>query len=310
LKSFRQYLQIVLVGLFMGMAELVPGVSAATIALISGYYERLLRALSQLTPRNLLRMGRLTGRAAWREADAGFLLLLLSAMGFSLVTSATLISKALAEFPVAVGAFFFGIVSGSGLVLLQRVWQSNLTSLICLGSGVLCGFGFSLVQPGAMEASVWHFFMSGLLGAFAWILPGTSGGLVLLLLGLHGTVSAGLSLQQPSVLMPIAVGAVFGLLVFSQLLHTMLQKARQGLLLGLVGLMLGYSWKLWPWQVVSAYQLTGEDSSIPLVQEPVMPHTYEILGGVDPMVVTALSVGLFGFASVVLLNRILEIKHD
>jgi putative membrane protein len=255
-------------------------------------------------------MGRLSDRAAWREVDAGFLILLLSAMGFSLLTSAALISQALTEFPVAVGAFFFGIVSGSGLVLLQRHWQSNLTSLICLGSGVMCGFGFSLVQLGAMEASAWHFFMSGLLGVFAWILPGISGGLVLLLLGLHGAVSEGLSLQQPSVLIPIGLGALFGLVVFSQLLHTLFQKARQGLLLGLVGLMLGYSWKLWPWQVVSAYQLTGEGSSIPLVQEPVMPHTYEILGGVDPMIMTALSVGLFGFVSAVLLNRFSEIKHD
>lgn len=294
----------------MGMAELVPGVSAATIALISWYYERLLRALSRLTPRNLLRIGRLTGGAAWREVDAGFLLLLLSAMGFSLITSAAFIGKALTEFPVAVGAFFFGIVSGSGLVLLQRYWQPNLTCLICLGSGLMCGFGFSLVQPEAMEASAWHFFMSGLLGVFAWIIPGISGGLVLLLLGLHGTVSEGLSLQQPSVLIPLALGALFGLVVFSQLLHTMFQKARQGLLLALVGLMLGYSWKLWPWQVISAYQLMGEGSSIPLVQEPVMPHTYEILGGVDPMIMTALSVGLLGFVSAVLLNRISKIKHD
>jgi len=310
LNSLRQTLQIVLVGIFMGVAELVPGVSAATVALISGYYERLLTALSRLTPANLLRIGRRRDQNVWREADVGFLLLLLSAMVFSLVTFGVFIGTALTEFPIAVSALFFGIVLGTGLVLLRRHWEPRLNYLFCLGGGFLCGFGFSLVQPGVVEASSLHFFMSGLVGVFAWFLPGISGGLVLLLLGVHGTVLEGMELHQYSILIPIALGALFGLLVFSQLLHTLFQRARQGLLLGLVGLMLGYLWKLWPWQVISAYQRIGENSSIPLVQEPVMPHTYEILGGVDPMIVTALLIGLLGFALVTTLNRISEPKHD
>jgi putative membrane protein len=202
------------------------------------------------------------------------------------------------------------MVLGSALVLLKKVGTANRSSLICLCSGLMCGYALTLLQPGEIEASAFTFFVAGVVSVFAWVLPGISGSFMLLLLGLYALLLEGVSLLQFSVLLPIVLGAVLGLVLFSQFLTGLFQKARLELLSGLVGLMLGSLFRLWPWQRISAYQLSADGSSIPLVQEPVMPHTYEILGGANPMIMTALLIGLLGFVSVILLNRLSDIEHD
>lgn len=310
MKSVRQWFQVALLGFLIGAAESVPGVSGGTIAFISGYYERLLRALGQLTPGKLWRMLRSSDRKAWQEADAGFLLVLFSTMVLSLTTVAELFRWALSEFPFAIGSMFFGIVLGSALVMLKQVGKPNRFYLICLCSGLMCGHALTLLQAGEIEASAFRYFVAGVVSIFAWLLPGISGSFMLLLLGLYATVLEGVSLLTFSVLLPIALGGFLGLVLFSQFLTVLFQKARPELLSGLVGLMLGSLYRLWPWQRISAYQLRDDGSSIPLVQEPVMPHTYEILGGVNPMIMTALLFGLFGFVLVILLNRLPEIERD
>ncbi|MDE0758493.1 MAG: DUF368 domain-containing protein [Pseudomonadales bacterium] len=306
----RQWFQVALLGLLIGAAESVPGVSGGTVAFISGYYERLLRALGQLTPGKLWRMLRSSDRKAWQEADVGFLLVLFSTMGLSLATVVELIRRALSEHPIAIWSLFFGMVLGSALVMLKQVGTPNRIYLICLCSGLMCGHALTLLQPVEIEASAFKYFVAGAVSIFAWLLPGISGSFLLLLLGLYATVLEGVSLLKFSVLLPIALGAVLGLVLFSQFLTVLFQKARPELLSGLVGLMLGSLYRLWPWQRITAYQLRADGSSIPLVQEPVMPHTYEILGGVNPMIMTALLIGLFGFVLVILLNRLTEIEHD
>mgnify|MGYP002526433017 FL=1 len=112
-------IRIILVGLLMGAAEVVPGVSGGTIAFVSGFYERLVNAIQRLTPMSLLELRKLGLVRWWREMDINFLLLLFGAMAVSVLVLARGVSFLLENYPVAIWAFFFGLVLSSVFVVAR-----------------------------------------------------------------------------------------------------------------------------------------------------------------------------------------------
>jgi putative membrane protein len=262
---FFALLVVYLKGVAMGAADAVPGVSGGTIAFITGIYERLIMAVTQLDPRVLVhvpyvynRDRRNAFRTALREMDVPFLVAVGTGMVTAIVIFARFVQAALSTVPAATFAFFFGLIGASALVLVDPQWRTQST---CLAAAVV-GFSVAFLiagasAGGAMASSTPVVFGSGMLAISGMVLPGISGAFILLLLGqydhltetLNEFVDAVVDLRSGNVTDPLvsegavvltfSAGALVGLFSITFLVRWALERHRAATLAFLVSLMIG-----------------------------------------------------------------------
>lgn len=235
----------------MGSADVVPGVSGGTIALVLGIYERLISsirsgssALGSMIKGDFAGMRRSLGEVEW-----AFLITLLVGILTAVLTLARLIGTLLDEQPVVLSAFFFGLVVGSVVIAYEMIrTHSPRLTMIIVGVGLalfwLLGLG-SVEETG--DLSLAAFFASGALAICAMILPGISGSLILVLIGTFDSVLAAVNDRDFAAVAVFGLGAIIGLALFSQILYRALKRAHDLVLAVLIGLMAGSLRILWPW---------------------------------------------------------------
>ena len=136
LTNFR----IVLIGMVMGAAEVVPGVSGGSIAFITGIYERLLNAIRQFTPMLLADLMNNGLKATWRQVDASFLLILVAGMGVAVVTLAGVLQYLLDNEQIFIWSFFFALVLFSVVLVLKQISRFGFDIGIGIGLGIIFGY--------------------------------------------------------------------------------------------------------------------------------------------------------------------------
>jgi putative membrane protein len=245
-----QHLANVIRGFLMGSADVVPGVSGGTVALVLGIYERLVHNIRTAAGSlgSLVR-GRL-GEARHRigGVEWSFLLPLLAGIGIAIVSLAALLERLLEDEPQAVAGAFFGLVLGSIPIawLLVRHWDVKRWTL----AAVVAAAAFALLGLRSEEVgrpALWMFFGAGLIAIVAMILPGISGSFILLMIGMYEAVLAAVNDRSLSRLAVFAVAAVVGLSAFSTLLDRLLRDHHDTMMAALIGLMAGSLRVLWPW---------------------------------------------------------------
>ena len=242
-------LGVALRGVAMGAADLVPGVSGGTMALILGIYPRLIGALGSLSrarPWRLLLQGRPL-RAA-RAIDAGFLLALAAGIGVALLSLPGLLHGLLDRYPAGVYAVFFGLIAASAWVVVGHIRGRRRVALGWALVGALGAFLLVGATPRTTPDGPWILAAAGALAVSALLLPGVSGAFVLVLLGKYDTVLAALSRLDPAVIAPFAAGMVVGLVTFSRVLAAALRSYPTSVLGFLAGVLVGALRKVWPWQ--------------------------------------------------------------
>ena len=307
MSGLREFFRIAIVGLVMGAAEVVPGVSGGTIAFISGIYERLINSIRQLTPVMALQLKKNGVKSTWQRIDATFLLVLFAGMGVSILMFANAVSYLLLNESIAIWSFFFGLVVVSTLVISREITSFNIRIGLGICFGLVIGVLVTQIVPITLEPTPLMLFVGGSVAVCAWILPGLSGSFILLLLGLYGFVIDAIKSLDVSNLAFLAAGAVVGLVSFSQLLSRLYALFKNETLAVLMGFMLGSLAKLWPWKNTTSYQINADGSQIPLVQEPVSPDVYSSLTGLDAQIMVAVVCALVGGALVLLLHWVARI---
>lgn len=249
----------------MGAADTVPGVSGGTIALITGVYERFVRALTELSPSILGYVPSLTqqeGRqkllAELRRMDFFFLVVLGLGVVTSIVTLSRVVHAALVSFRAQTFAFFFGLIAASALVLYSEL---TLDTLRRVGAGI-AGVALAFFISGAAAGDVFGnslpiIFLAGAIAITAMVLPGISGSFILILLGQYeyltgvlkqfvdqtlGTLTGGGTdglLSLLGVIATFGVGAIIGLLSVAHAIRWALEHYREATLVFLVSLMVG-----------------------------------------------------------------------
>lgn len=246
----RAYPRIAASGFAMGSADIVPGVSGGTVALVLGIYDTLVGAIRQGT-RGLSALVRGRFRDGWAHllaVDWGFLVTLLVGMATAVVLLAGLLERLLEEQPVLLSALFLGLVAGS--VVVSTVEVEHVTArvwVIGVVSAVLTFLLLGLRAGTLSDPSLVVLFAGGALAICAMILPGVSGSFLLLLVGMYEVVLAAVDDRNLAVLAAVGVGAVVGLALFSTLLHWLLDHHRDTVMAALLGLMVGSLRVLWPW---------------------------------------------------------------
>ena len=271
---------IFLRGAAMGTADLVPGVSGGTVALITGIYPRLLAAVTAADAAavRLLLKGQWLG--LWRHVDGAFLLPLMLGIGSAIFALASTLKLLLETQPLLVWSFFCGLVLLSSLALI-RTEMTKLTPMVGLMFliGVVIMLTLGLGTGISFPQHLGGFFVAGLLGICAMILPGISGSFILLLLGMYGPIITAVADRELLPLLVFAVGCAVGLLTFSRFLTFVLARARVTTLALLVGFLLGSLVILWPWQQVLQTTIDPEGQARPIQTVPITPAHYQTISG-------------------------------
>ena len=259
----------------MGAADIVPGVSGGTIALVLGIYERLIASVNAGSSAlgNLLK-GDFAGFKRWlRIVDWPFILPLGTGVLLAVVLLAHIIEDLLHNEPVLMASLFVGLVAGSVVIAWRMIKMPTRNHIwIAIGTGVAVFAALGL-RSGTTEESVaqlaepaiWAFFISGAIAICAMILPGISGSFILVMLGMYGAVLGAVTARDFTSLVVFAIGAVVGLALFSRVLHRALTNHHDVVIAILVGMMAGSLRVLWPWPLgVESTDLGVPDSDVGL----------------------------------------------
>lgn len=269
MRSLFDYFVLLLKGMAMGAADVVPGVSGGTIAFISGIYEELLETISSVNLGALKTLKKEGVKAAWKSINGNFIVTLFLGIGISIASLAKLISYLLEAHPILIWSFFFGLVLASIVYVGKQVKNWNAGCLVSLIIGTGLAFWITVLPPMANSNELWFIFISGMIAICAMILPGISGSFILLLMGSYQTVLGAVKDKDLLTIGVFMAGAVVGLLSFSRVLKWMFAKYHDLTIAVLTGFLIGSLNKLWPWKIDKELLYTHSDGKKDFLQENV-----------------------------------------
>ncbi|SFR98965.1 putative membrane protein [Halomicrobium zhouii] len=264
----REWLRVYVIGLFMGSADAVPGVSGGTIALIAGIYERLITAVTAVTPQRFVRgvtallpiRGGVSIPQAldvWEDVDGWFLIALLGGIFTAVIAVTGVVDWANEYHPRELLGFFFGLIAASAVILLRAIDIEGTDEIAAAVAGFAVAFLASGINSGGGDSSLLVVFVAGAFSVSAMILPGISGSLMLVILGLHAYLSAQLHaflgaltglvsggspadvVGSGSVVVAFIVGGLIGVLTIARIIRRALDANHGATLAFLVALVVG-----------------------------------------------------------------------
>lgn len=300
-----RYLILYLKGMLMGAADLVPGVSGGTIALITGIYKELLESINSISLSNLKLWKQQGLKSVWGKINGPFLIAVFGGILSSILLLSRLLEWLIENHPLVLWSFFFGLLIASIIYLFRAKLSFSMLNVLYVCFGAVISFLVTQLNGGANQSSLWYLFLSGFIGISAMILPGLSGAYILVVMGVYQTVLSNVRIAQDlifnfdqtqfintaSILGVFILGILVGIKVFAKFLSWLLNHYPQRSIAVLVGLMIGALHKVWPWQNTVA------DS----VKETlaVLPHEYNG----DPQILIVITWMLIGFGILFLIER-------
>lgn len=248
MRTLLDYGVIYLKGMAMGAADVVPGVSGGTIALIVGIYEELIQSIAAIKP-SLWQIFKQQGiSGVWRSINGNFLSALIAGIASAVFVLTGVIKYLLQTQAMMIWAFFFGLVSASVWFLYRSVALWNQKMLIAAALGCIAAL-IIVFMPRAETAqiSLVYVFFCAMLAICAMILPGISGSFILVLLGAYEFVIAAVHDRNLTVIAVFICGAALGLLSFAQILKWLFAHYRELTLAVLTGFVIGSLAKVQPW---------------------------------------------------------------
>ena len=295
-------LMILLKGFAMGLSDSVPGISGATIALVTNIYERLVLAIKSINFIILYQLFTDRRLSAWRKIDGTFLITLLLGIVLGIFLSANTILFILREFPQPLYSFFMGLVFTSVWIIgkkfsKQKFWNWATWAMGVIFSAALINLNFSVSEIGFL-----YIFACGFFAISAMILPGLSGALILIILGVYDFILAALVNWDFSFISVFCLGCFTGLAIFSRLLFFFLRNFRESTYALINGLLVGSLPILWPWQQLEGseeFGLAGESVYHKLI---LLPWNYTEATGNTVMIIESFSAFFLSIILVVYLK--------
>jgi putative membrane protein len=300
-----RYLILYLKGMLMGAADLVPGVSGGTIALITGIYKELLESINSISISNLKLWKQQGLKSVWGKINGPFLIAVFGGIVSSILLLSRLLELLIENHPLVLWSFFFGLLIASIIYLFRAELSFSMLNVLYVCFGAVISFLVTQLNGGANQSSLWYLFLSGFIGISAMILPGLSGAYILVVMGVYQTVLSNVRIAQDlifnfdqtqfintaSILGVFILGILVGIKVFAKFLSWLLNHYPQRSIAVLVGLMIGALHKVWPWQNTVADSVKESLA--------VLPHEYNG----DPQILIVITWMLIGFGILFLIER-------
>ena len=291
------YLTNILKGALMGAANVIPGVSGGTMALLTGIFEKLINTIKSF---DLLAV-KLACKFRFKELFAHIDITFLSAIGIgvlgSILTFARILEYLFDHYALLVWAFLFGLILASVYFVGKTIQRRTgaVVALFLLGTAIAAGIAF--LEPASENDSIPYLLLCGAVAMCSMILPGLSGSYVLLLMGnYHLVMIKAVSSFDFGILIPVGIGAVAGLTAFSRLLSWIFRKFHDQTIALLTGFIFGSLSILWPWKqaITKTFQkgteikekVVGYDYNLPDLSLETLLAVLLILAGIGAIALT------------------------
>lgn len=249
-------------GMFMGMADIVPGVSGGTIAIITGIYEELLRTINGINLKIYNDYKKLGIKNVWINYNLSFLFKVISGIFFSITIFSQFILLLIENFPIALWSLFLGLISASIIFLLRQTDKLDFkksrfilpNQIYLLLIGIFLAIYIQMIKPSSTDIDFIYLLFCGMISITAMLLPGISGAYILVLLGAYETMlltfKEVIKFNSDYFLnfFSFAFGAILGVKLFSKFLTWSYTKYKNNTLYCLIGFMIGSLPSLWPWK--------------------------------------------------------------
>jgi putative membrane protein len=248
--------------MFMGMADIVPGVSGGTIAIITGIYEELLRTINGINLKIYNDYKKLGIKNVWINYNLSFLFKVISGIFFSITIFSQFILLLIENFPIALWSLFLGLISASIIFLLRQTDKLDFkkfrfilpNQIYLLLIGIFLAIYIQMIKPSSTDIDFIYLLFCGMISITAMLLPGISGAYILVLLGAYETMlltfKEVIKFNSDYFLnfFSFAFGAILGVKLFSKFLTWSYTKYKNNTLYCLIGFMIGSLPSLWPWK--------------------------------------------------------------
>ncbi len=299
----KEYFSLFLKGVAMGTANIIPGVSGGTIALIVGIFERLINAIKSfnLIAFKLLLKGDFKGFA--RHTDLAFLVVLFAGVGFAIVSLARIFDFLFHAYPVYIWSYFFGLILASVYFVGKTVSKWTTSAILSFAVGALIAIAMVFMNPATENSNFFYLILCGVAAVCSMILPGLSGSFVLILMGNYQLVAIdSINNLRLDILLPVMIGAAFGLLGFSYLLSWIFKKFRDQTIALLTGFILGSLGIIWPWKR-AIHMIDAAGDMIIKKGEPVVERYMMILPQLNLEFFIAVFIVILGIASIWIIEK-------
>ena len=245
----REHIAHFLKGFAMGVANVIPGVSGGTIALLTGIFERLINALKSFDVEAVRLLLKFKFKEFAQHVDFGFLVAVFLGVGVSIISVAKLLEFLFQSYPVYVWSFFFGLILVSVWFVGKSIGKLDVPAVISFVAGAVVAFGLSVMNPATENTAFWYLIICGAVAICSMILPGLSGSFVLILMGNYQSIMIyAVSHFDMGIIIPVGIGVVVGLLAFSHFLSWLLSRYARQTMAVLTGFIFGSLGTIWPWK--------------------------------------------------------------
>ena len=260
----KHYFILFIKGMSMGIANVIPGVSGGTIALITGIYEDLINSLKSFDTKSLKLITSIDISGFIKHTNLYFLIAVFGGSIVSVFSIASLFKYLFIHYPILIWAFFFGLIIASIYFVGKRISKWNTATIFSLIIGTLVAISLSFMTPASENDNLFFVFVCGIIGISGMMLPGLSGSFILILMGNYELLMVTAVTELNILLLSVFfLGSAFGLMSFSHILSWVFKHYKNQTLALLTGFILGSLSIIWPWkEVAESIILKGKEKII------------------------------------------------
>ena len=302
--SATRFVGLLFKGAAMGAANVIPGVSGGTIALITGIYADLIGTLKSVGWKAVKLFAAGDFRKWFDYLNGSFACAVGLGVAASVFTFANVLEQLLVNHETLMMAFFFGLILASIVLVGRQVPKWNPVTILALLAGIAVAAAILLVKPLVQNPAPAYLFLCGVVAMCSMILPGISGSFILILMGNYGLILKATGNVRDfdsslPILLPFAAGCTVGLLGFARVLSYILEKFKAATLAVLTGFVIGSLGVIWPWKI-TLEKMLGEKTIV-------TGYTWQ-LPAFDKPFLLAMLLMLAGAGLVLLLDKIANTK--
>jgi putative membrane protein len=258
----KKHLFLFLKGITMGVANVIPGVSGGTIALITEIYEELINSLKSFDLKALKLLLKGQFKEFTVHTNLYFLISVFGGSVFSMFSVAKLFEFLFEFYPEELWSFFFGLILASVYYVGIRVGIWKIRSYVFFIIGTAIAVSLALLSPSSENTNLVYIFICGVIGVTGMLLPGLSGSFILILMGNYKLLmvdslskSLKFNIDAISYLLVFILGSVVGLFGFSHIISWLFKRFKDCVLSLLTGFILGSLLIIWPWKEIAENKL-------------------------------------------------------
>ncbi len=302
MNSLKKYGLNYLKGMAMGAADIVPGVSGGSIALIAGIYQELLDSINSFNLDNLRLLKSFQIKELYTRLNGNFLLSLVLGILTSIFALSRVITYLMEVHPIPLWSFFSGLILVSAFLILKETKKWNFVIVVSIAIGTAFAWWVTNLPPTTTPDAPWFTFVAGSIAICAMILPGISGSFVLLILGQYERILQAVMDKDFFTLALFASGCLVGILSFSRVVAFLLRRFHAATIGLLSGFMLGSVNELWPWKLVTSWRTSSSGKQVPFLTENILPGEYLTQVGLAPQLGWAIGAFFFGIGLVLFIE--------